>query len=141
RQDPGRTGARVVDSGHRSAWRRGGGLNVMGVASIRRAAVLGAGSGGTTFAKIMADAGREVTIWARREEIATAIRETRRNPDYLPDMVLPPSVRATSDALAALDGAELVVLAVPSQTLRANLSGWTASGAIGPDVTLVSLMK
>ena len=40
---------------------------------IRRVAVLGAGSWGTTFAKVLADAGRDVVLWARRAEVAAAI--------------------------------------------------------------------
>jgi glycerol-3-phosphate dehydrogenase (NAD(P)+) len=113
----------------------------MGFPEIRRAAVLGAGSWGTAFAKVLADAGREVVIWARREEVAASIRAQRRNPDYLPLARLPEGVTATSDPLEALDGAELVAIAVPSQTLRANLSRWASSGAIGSEATLVSLMK
>ena len=113
----------------------------MGVPEFRKAAVLGAGSWGTAFAKVLADAGRPVVMWARREEIAAAIREERRNPDYLPGAVLPEGVTATADAAEALDGADLIVLAVPSQTLRGNLSDWAESGLIGTDATLVSLMK
>jgi glycerol-3-phosphate dehydrogenase (NAD(P)+) len=80
-------------------------------------------------------------VWARREEIAAGIREQRRNPEYLPGALLPASVTATSNAGEALDGADLVAIAVPSQTLRENLAGWQASGAIHADATLVSLMK
>jgi glycerol-3-phosphate dehydrogenase (NAD(P)+) len=111
----------------------------MGVAPIRRAAVLGAGSWGTTFAKVLADAGRQVVVWARREEIATSITRSRQNPAYLPGVILPEGIRATTDAREAIDGAELIALAVPSQTLRTNLSGWF--DAIGAEATLVSLMK
>ncbi|MER7441091.1 NAD(P)H-dependent glycerol-3-phosphate dehydrogenase [Micromonospora avicenniae] len=102
-------------------------------------AVLGAGSWGTAFAKILADAGREVTIWARRQPVADTLRAERRNPEYLPHLVLPGHVTATTDAAEAITGAELVVLAVPSQTLRANLAEW--AGHVHPDATLVSLMK
>ncbi|HEX8631387.1 MAG TPA: NAD(P)H-dependent glycerol-3-phosphate dehydrogenase [Catenuloplanes sp.] len=104
-----------------------------------RAAVLGAGSWGTAFAKVLADAGSEVTIWARREQVAATIRDSRTNPDYLPGLRLPDRVTATADAGAAIAGADLVVLAVPSQTLRSNLAEWT--GFLRPDSTLVSLMK
>ncbi|TMM33167.1 MAG: NAD(P)-dependent glycerol-3-phosphate dehydrogenase [Actinobacteria bacterium] len=104
-----------------------------------RAAVLGSGSWGTVFAKVLGDAGTEVVMWARRPQIAVAIRERRHNPDYLPGARLPDPVTATGDAAAALDGAELVVLAVPSQTLRANLAEWR--DLIDPDATLVSLIK
>lgn len=113
----------------------------MGVAEIHRAAVLGAGSWGTAFAKVLADAGRAVVIWARREEVARAIRDERRNPDYLAKAILPERVTATSDAGEALDGADLVVIAVPSQTLRANLARWVGTGVFDAEATLVSLMK
>jgi glycerol-3-phosphate dehydrogenase (NAD(P)+) len=103
------------------------------------AVVLGAGSWGTAFAKVLADAGRDVTIWARREPVAAAIRSTGHNPEYLPELRLPQRVTATADAAAAITGADLVVLAVPSQTLRGNLADWAAF--IAPDATLVSLMK
>ena len=102
-------------------------------------AVLGAGSWGTAFAKILADAGREVTVWARRQPIADLIRAERGNPEYLPGVVLPQRVTATGDAAEAISGAELVVLAVPSQTLRGNLAEW--AGHLHPEATLVSLMK
>ncbi|WP_406036912.1 NAD(P)-dependent glycerol-3-phosphate dehydrogenase [Micromonospora sp. NBC_00898] len=102
-------------------------------------AVLGAGSWGTAFAKILADAGRDVTILARRRAVADAIRSHRHNPDYLPEVRLPDRVTATGDAEEAIAGAEVVVLSVPSQTLRGNLAEWT--GHLDPDATLVSLMK
>ncbi|MFE0590462.1 NAD(P)H-dependent glycerol-3-phosphate dehydrogenase [Micromonospora echinospora] len=102
-------------------------------------AVLGAGSWGTAFAKILADAGREVAVWARRRPVAEEIRHRGRNPEYLPDLLLPERVTATADAVEAIAGAEVVVLAVPSQTLRGNLAEW--AGHLEPDATLVSLMK
>jgi glycerol-3-phosphate dehydrogenase (NAD(P)+) len=100
--------------------------------------VLGAGSWGTAFAKVLAEAGSDVTIWARRAEVAATLNAEHRNPDYLPGIQLPP-VRATDDYHLALDGAELIVLAVPSQSLRANLEVFKP--AIGPDTTLLSLAK
>ncbi|MEU2251753.1 NAD(P)H-dependent glycerol-3-phosphate dehydrogenase [Nocardia xishanensis] len=110
---------------------------------MTRAAVLGAGSWGTAFAKVLADAGTEVTIWARRAEVAEALATEHRNPFYLPDVQLP-MVAATDDHERALDGAELVVLAVPSQSLRANLESWKPAlhAAITErDATLLSLAK
>ena len=106
--------------------------------TIQRVAVLGAGSWGTTFAKVLADAGREVVLWARRSDVARAITGNRRNPEYLSDVMLP-DMTATTNAAVALDGADAVVLAVPSQTLRANLSAWRP--LLPPGVTLVSLAK
>jgi glycerol-3-phosphate dehydrogenase (NAD(P)+) len=105
---------------------------------VTRAAVFGAGSWGTTFAKVLADAGRDVVLWARRPDVAAAITDRRRNPEYLPDVRLP-DMTATTNAAAALDGADAVVLAVPSQTLRANLAAWRP--LLPPGATLVSLAK
>lgn len=107
---------------------------------MRRAAVLGAGSWGTAFAQILADGEvDEVVVWARREEVARGITEQRRNPDYLSEIELPESIRATTSPQEALEGAEVVVLAVPSQTLRDNLADWGRH--IGTDALVVSLMK
>ena len=106
---------------------------------IERVAVLGAGSWGTTFAKVIADSGPEVVLWARRQEVASAITETRVNTDRLPGIPLPANLTATSDPAKALDGAHAVVLATPSQTLRENLSAWKE--LLPPDATLVSLSK
>jgi len=102
-------------------------------------AVMGAGSWGTTFAKILADAGNEVIIWARREDVAQEINTQHRNGDYLPGIRLPKSLRATSIASEALEAAEQVYIAVPSQSLRSNLTEWGSS--IGKKAILVSLMK
>lgn len=104
-----------------------------------RTAVMGAGSWGTAFALVLADAGNEVRLWGRRAELCDAINATHENADYLPGIELPEAIRATNDPREALDGAEVVVLAVPSQQLRANLGDWGA--AIGDDAVLVSLMK
>ena len=103
------------------------------------AAVMGAGSWGTAFAKVLVDAGTDVTIWARRREVAHVITEEHENPFYLRGVGLPVGLTATTDHVAALAGADIVVLAVPSQTLRTNLSGWR--DAIGGDATLLSLAK
>lgn len=104
-----------------------------------RVAVLGAGSWGTAFAKVLADSGTDVVLWARRADVADAISAERVNADYLPGVTLPPNLTATSDAKKALAGAGAVVLAVPSQTLRENLSGWRPWLPAG--ATLVSLAK
>ncbi len=104
-----------------------------------KVAVFSAGSWGTAFSIVLADAGNDVTLWARREEVSTAINEQRENPEYLPSVQLPPTVSATHDVEKALHGADLVVLATPSQTLRANLTRWAPF--IEPGATMVSLMK
>ena len=95
---------------------------------------MGAGAWGTALAKVLADAGNNVTLWVRRPELADEINASHRNANYL-DVALPESIRATSDYAEALSDACTVLLAVPSQTLRANLEQW--KGHIGPDTTLV----
>jgi glycerol-3-phosphate dehydrogenase (NAD(P)+) len=105
----------------------------------RRVTVLGAGSWGTTFAKILADGGSDVTLWARRPELAKEISEAKRNSDYLPGINLPLTVTATPSLAEALAGAEMVFVSIPSQSLRENLA------AIRPllpsDALVISLMK
>ncbi|QYH19828.1 NAD(P)-dependent glycerol-3-phosphate dehydrogenase [Corynebacterium aquatimens] len=102
-------------------------------------AVMGAGSWGTTLAKVFADGGNAVRLWARRPELTDAIASTRENPDYLPGITLPEAITATSDAQAALNGADIAVFAVPSQTMRENLTVWAPH--LKPDATLLSISK
>ncbi len=107
--------------------------------SVGKVAVLGAGSWGTAFSMVLADAGNDVMIWARREEVAAGINRDRENADYLPGIQLPEAVSATHDVAQALSGADVVVLATPSQTLRDNLTTWAPH--VEPDAVFVSLMK
>ncbi|MEV7381591.1 NAD(P)H-dependent glycerol-3-phosphate dehydrogenase [Streptomyces lydicus] len=106
---------------------------------MTRCAVYGTGSWGTAFAMVLADAGCEVTLWGRRAALVDAVNNGRTNPDYLPGVELPASVRATTDPAEAARGAEFTVLAVPSQTLRGNLAEWAP--LLPADTVLVSLMK
>ena len=104
-----------------------------------KAAVFGTGSWGTAFAMVLADAGCDVTLWGRRPELAETVNSTRTNPDYLPGVELPRSVRATADAADAARDADFAILAIPSQTLRGNLAEWAP--LLAPHTVLVSLMK
>jgi glycerol-3-phosphate dehydrogenase (NAD(P)+) len=106
---------------------------------VKRVAVFGTGSWGTAFSMVLADAGTEVVLWGRRPELCRAIDETHENPDYLPGVRLPETVRATNDPAQALDGADAAVLAVPAQHLRAQLQAWAPM--LPADIVLVSLMK
>lgn len=108
-----------------------------GVHWHRRVTVMGAGAWGTAFAMILADAGSRVTLWARRREVARAIQDTGSNPDYLRALTLPEGIEAVADAEQALADADAVVLAVPSQQLRANLVNWR----IPPHADVASLAK
>ncbi|WP_405438232.1 NAD(P)-dependent glycerol-3-phosphate dehydrogenase [Streptomyces avidinii] len=104
-----------------------------------KATVFGTGSWGTAFAIVLADAGCEVTLWGRRQEVVDAINTGRTNPDYFPGVELPSNLRATTDPAEAAAGADFTVLAVPSQTLRDNLAAWAP--LLAPETVLVSLMK
>ncbi|MCD2261631.1 NAD(P)-dependent glycerol-3-phosphate dehydrogenase [Dietzia aurantiaca] len=106
---------------------------------MARIAVMGAGSWGTAVGKVLADAGSEVVMWARREEAADDINTNHCNGKYLPGVVLPSAVSASTDPAQVLDGAEEVVLAVPSQTLRANLENWV--DLLATNVGVISLAK
>ena len=113
--------------------------------SARSVAVLGAGSWGTTFAKILADAAiaagdeRRIRIWGRRSEVVEQINGIHRNIQYLKDIPLPDCITASTDVGEVLAGADLVVLAVPAQSLRLQLRDWKPM--IGDQTTVVSLMK
>ena len=106
---------------------------------MTRVAVLGSGSWGTTFAVVLADAGAKVRLWGRNPQVCAEVNERHTNTRSLGDSPLPDSIEASSDAAAVLDGADVAVLAVPSQTLRQNLAAWR--GAVPPGAVLVSLMK
>ncbi len=114
-------------------------------ATVQSIAVLGAGSWGTAFAKIAADAARErgddtrVTLIGRDEQVMAECERTRENARYFPGMKLPDNMHFTADAPAALAGADIVVLALPAQVLRSQLQSFARY--IEPNAMLVSLAK
>lgn len=83
-----------------------------------RIAVLGAGSWGTALAALVADAGHRGRLWGRDERAIAAMAERRENVRYLPGRVLGPGLLVTADFEAAVGGAELVVLALPTVAVR-----------------------
>lgn len=82
--------------------------------------LFGAGSWGTALSVHLASAGRDVTLWARRPEVAEEIRRTSHNPTYLPELLIPSSVTVTTDLEAAARASSLWGMAVPSQNVRAR---------------------
>lgn len=102
---------------------------------------MGTGSWGTTFAKVLGDSDPQatVTLWARRREVADEIVQSHTNSAYLGTIGLPANVSATTDPGVALAGAELVIVAVPAQSLREQLAVWGAQ--IPERAVVVSLMK
>jgi glycerol-3-phosphate dehydrogenase (NAD(P)+) len=88
---------------------------------------------------VLADGGSDVTVWARRPELAREISESKRNSDYLPGINLPRSLQASSRLERVLDGANQVYISVPSQSLRENLGA--VRDLIPETAVVVSLMK
>jgi glycerol-3-phosphate dehydrogenase (NAD(P)+) len=84
--------------------------------------VVGAGSWGTAFARLLADRGHEVTLASRDPEQVRAIAETGRNPRYLSNVSLDGVTPATISE-APVDGADFVVLAVPSRAFAKIATG------------------
>ncbi|MEO6020439.1 MAG: NAD(P)H-dependent glycerol-3-phosphate dehydrogenase [Knoellia sp.] len=105
---------------------------------MTKAAVFGTGSWGTAFAAVLADSGTDVTMWGRRSEVVDTIN-AGCNDEYLPELRLSPRISATADPQEAAAGADIVVLAVPSQTLRDNLVAWGST--LPSNAAVVSLMK
>lgn len=101
-------------------------------------AVFGAGSWGTAFASILADAGNDVRVWGRRPELVAQLN-SGVNEDYLPGVDLPSGISASTDPAEVTDGADIVILSVPSQSLRHNLTEWAP--LLTGDKIVVSLMK
>lgn len=100
--------------------------------------VLGAGSWGTTVASLAA-ANANVTLWARRAELATEIDETHVNSTYLPDLRLHPALRATGSIEDAVWPADVLIVGVPSHGFRATLE--EAAKFVRPWIPVVSLAK
>lgn len=104
----------------------------------RKVCVLGAGSWGTAMAAMCALRVPTV-LWARRPELADAMQRERRNAGYLPELTLPGGLRATATLADAVDGAGVVVMAVPSHGFRAVLTD--AAPHLAAGVPVVSLTK
>jgi glycerol-3-phosphate dehydrogenase (NAD(P)+) len=104
-----------------------------------RAAVLGTGAWGTTFAGVLADAGCPVTLWGIEADVCEEINTRHSNETHLPGIALGEQVHATTDPAAALRGAELVAVAIPAQNARKALE--PLSGLLEPTAVAISLMK
>lgn len=102
-------------------------------------AVMGAGSWGTAFSQILADAGADVTLWGRNQKVVDEINASHTNEAFHPGATLSDKIKATSDLSTALSSADVVVLAIPAQTLRENLTQW--AGHMKSDAIIVSLLK
>jgi glycerol-3-phosphate dehydrogenase (NAD(P)+) len=102
-------------------------------------AVIGAGSFGTTLAKILAEKGDRVTLWARDQAIVDGIRKEHRNPKYVTDVTLPSTIVATTDLKEALRGQEVVLHVVPSKATRETARSYAKH--LDRDAVIVSATK
>jgi 1-acyl-sn-glycerol-3-phosphate acyltransferase len=100
-----------------------------GLAPVRRVAIIGAGTWGTSLAVCLDRAGLEVDLGCRTHEQAVAVEAARQNERYLPGVQLPDSVRVLRAADLKLDGHDIVCLAVPARALPAVMA------AHGPSIT------
>lgn len=108
--------------------------------SITPVSVLGAGSWGTALAySLAAHGGHPVTLYARREDQAAAIRRERRNTAYLPGALLPSSIEVTSNLTEACQASHLWVVATPSQSVRGMAE--SIQDHVTPEHTLISVAK
>lgn len=103
-----------------------------------KVAVIGAGSWGTALGALLANQGEEVVLWTRNPEQAASIRESRHNNKYLKDVTLPDSLGVTTQLREAVTGADILLLAVASQSIRDVLKGmsqWTNGSQIVVNVS------
>lgn len=105
---------------------------------MARVGVIGAGSWGTALAKLLAENGHEVVLWARREELAQEMRAQRRNESYLPGVALPENLKFSSSLREAAREAEYVLIAAPSHALRQTLPQLPAAD---PQTVFISAVK
>ena len=106
---------------------------------MTRAAVLGAGAWGTTFASVLTDAGTSTTLWGRDAAVLADVAAHGRNNRALPGLVLAQGIGTSADAAKALDGVDIVAIALPAQSVRRILA--EIAHLIPSDAVVVSLMK
>ena len=106
--------------------------------AFSRATVLGTGAWGTTFAQILADTGLEVSMWGRNADVVEFIN-SGENASYLPGIELSERISATSDIAQAVEGSQMIVVAVPVAAVRPTLE--SARDHLAEDAVFLSLAK
>jgi len=106
---------------------------------VSKVVVLGAGQWGSTLAQVLCDAGNHVLMWGRNQSVVDEINEKHTNTYYLENNALPVGLKATTDLQAAFDYSNIIILAVPAQTLRENLKIWKPY--VQPGAIFVSSLK
>ena len=93
--------------------------------------IIGAGSWGTALAWLLSNNGSRVTVWSVIEEEIQMLKEGREQKDKLPGVILPADMEFTTDLASAVDGKDMLVLAVPSPYTRstaAKMAPYVKSG-------------
>ena len=106
---------------------------------MKKVAVLGSGAWGTTLGQVMVDSGQQVLIWGRNKKVVREINRRHSNRRFLKGIDLPKELKATTDIKAVLEFADVILLAIPSQTLRENLNNW--KGFFPKDLPIISTLK
>ena len=106
---------------------------------MKKIAVLGSGAWGTTLGQVMVDSGQQVLIWGRNKKVVREINRRHSNRRFLKGIDLPKELKATTDIKAVLEFAEVIVLAIPAQTLRENLENW--KGFFPQELPIISTLK
>ena len=106
---------------------------------MSKVTVIGAGAWGTTLAQTLSDAGNEVMLWARNQDVVSEINTNHTNHKYLSGVNLPLDIKATSDIKLAFDFSEIYILAIPTQQLRKMLQDWLPH--LNRDAIVVSTLK
>jgi glycerol-3-phosphate dehydrogenase (NAD(P)+) len=106
---------------------------------MSKVSVFGAGAWGSTLAQVLCDAGNEVLLWGRKEDVINEINTKHTNSKYIGGNILPSEIRATTDLDEAFAFSKIYVLAIPSQQLRATLELWKPH--FSDDCLIVSTLK
>jgi glycerol-3-phosphate dehydrogenase (NAD(P)+) len=106
---------------------------------VTAVSVIGAGAWGTTMAQVLADAGNDVLLWGRNFDVIEEINTSHTNETYIPGVILPAHLRATTEISVAINHARIYVLAIPAQNLRAKLE--ELRPLIPRDCLIVSTLK
>ena len=106
---------------------------------MKKATIFGAGSFGTAISQVLTANFDEVVLWGRDAALIDALNRTHENANYLPGLALSPKIRGSTDLEEAAHGAELVIVATPSQATR-DLLGRTQN-LFPQHVPIVSVAK
>ncbi|MBQ5708928.1 MAG: NAD(P)-binding domain-containing protein, partial [Anaerotignum sp.] len=106
---------------------------------MKKVTVIGSGSWGTALAVMLAKNDHDVMIWSRRQDAVDELLVDRKNERYLPGIEIPENIKATTDREAAVEGAEIIILAVPSRAVAETVRDF--SPYLKPSQILVNVAK